>query len=189
MRYDQNELTGYISCRQDASQSNSHNVSPVDARWPIPSAPGTEASYPAPVVEPAGSGRWMKLTTISLASHKKASMGQHTHSRGAIVGEPLAQFDKCHRKRRPGQRTSYSTQSAQFFIRGKCLFGLDFNGIRLVFGHGFDFSHGGHLHQESRAEAIMFIFLHGVLDRLQPMPMQSDRDKMQPLPLGQQGYR
>lgn len=74
MRYDQNELTDCISCGQNVNKSNSHNVNPVDARWPIPSAPGTEPSYPAPVVEPSGRGRWMKLTTVSLVFWQMADI-------------------------------------------------------------------------------------------------------------------
>lgn len=42
---------------------HSHNVNPVDARCPIPKAPGTNSSLPAPALEFAGRGLWMKFTT------------------------------------------------------------------------------------------------------------------------------
>lgn len=50
------------------SAAYSHNVRPVDARCPMPRAPGTSLlkSAPAaraPVLEFGGRGRWMKLTT------------------------------------------------------------------------------------------------------------------------------
>lgn len=56
------------NCMDCDCQWYSHKVSPVDARCPMPNAPGTpfvksEPGGRAPVVEPSGRARWMKFTT------------------------------------------------------------------------------------------------------------------------------